>query len=109
MAQMAPGDQMTANRRRVTMPAPKKVRPRQHAVFPKRRAVPPLGWPLKRHDWMALIATACLTAVLWQFRHVFFLICAVWFLGRTWFWLCRRHPLVGWFLLGFLRGLLGRR
>ena len=30
-------------------------------------------------------------------------------MGRGWFWLCRRRPLVAWFVLGFLRGLLGRR
>jgi hypothetical protein len=29
--------------------------------------------------------------------------------GKGWFWICRRHPLVGWFIFGFLRGSLGRR
>ena len=31
----------------------------------------------------------------------FFLICAVYFLGRGWFWLCRRRPLAAWFILGW--------
>jgi hypothetical protein len=29
-------------------------------------------------------------------------------LGLGWTWICRRHPLAGWAILGFLRGLLGR-
>ena len=34
-----------------------------HAIFPKRRAVPPVSWPLQRHDWQALIFTVCITAI----------------------------------------------
>jgi len=33
-------------------------------IFPKRRAVPPVSWPL-RHDVQALIFTVCLTALFW--------------------------------------------
>ena len=29
--------------------------------------------------------------------------------GCGWFWLCRRHPYAAVFVLGFFRGLLGRR
>jgi hypothetical protein len=29
------------------------------------------------------------------------------YLFRGWLWICRRHPLLGWFILGFVRGLLG--
>ena len=36
------------------------------AIFPKRRAVPPMQWPPQNHDVMALIATICITAVLWE-------------------------------------------
>jgi hypothetical protein len=27
----------------------------------------------------------------------------------AWLWLCRRYPLAAWFVLGFIRGLFGRR
>jgi hypothetical protein len=37
-----------------------------HAIFSKRRAVPPVSWPLQRHDWQALIITICVTAIFWQ-------------------------------------------
>jgi hypothetical protein len=45
-----------------------------HAIFPKRRAVPPVSWPLQRHDWQALIFTVCITAIFWQWRHLILLI-----------------------------------
>ena len=115
---------MTSNRRLVPMPSAKKPRPPSPTntefirysptpvaalIFPKRRATPPIGWPLQRHDWMALIVTVCIIAVAWPLRHVIFLIAAIYFLLRIWLYICRHHPLLGWFLLGFLRGLLGRR
>ena len=37
-----------------------------HAIFPKRRAVPPVSWPLQRHDRQAVIFTICVTAIFWQ-------------------------------------------
>lgn len=37
-----------------------------HAIFPKRRAVPPVNWRLQRHDWQALIFTICVTAIFRQ-------------------------------------------
>jgi hypothetical protein len=37
------------------------------------------------------------------------LIAAIGFALWFWFWLCRRHPMVAVFVLGFVRGLLGRR
>jgi hypothetical protein len=40
--------------------------PQPPAIFPKRRAVPPMQWPPQNHDVMALIATICITAVLWE-------------------------------------------
>ena len=46
--------------------APRPLRCRPHAVFPIRRAVPPVSWPLQRHDWQALIFTICVTAIFWQ-------------------------------------------
>jgi hypothetical protein len=78
-----------------------------HAIFPKRRAVPPMQWPPKNYDVMALIATVCITAVLWEYRHIIFLAAACYFILRGWLWLCRRHPLIAWFVFGFLQGLLG--
>jgi len=33
-----------------------------HVIFPDRCAVPPVRWPLQRHDWQALIFTV-ITAV----------------------------------------------
>lgn len=45
-----------------------------HAIFAKRRAVPPVSWPLQRHDWQALIFTVCITAIFWQWRHLILLI-----------------------------------
>lgn len=39
-------------------------------------------------------------------RALFLVLIAVAIAG--WFWLIRRHPLVGWAILGFLRGLGGR-
>ena len=33
----------------------------------------------------------------------------IWAVFTIWLWICRRFPLLGWFLFGFLRGLLGRR
>ena len=100
---MPPAKKQSAN-----APPPQPALP-PHVIFPKRRAVPPIGWPPRNYDVMALIATVCITAVLWEYRHIIFLIAACWFLLRGWLWLCRRHPLVAWFLLGFLRGLFGRR
>jgi hypothetical protein len=44
-----------------------------HAIFPKRRAVPPVSWPLQRHDWQALIFTVCITAIFLQWRHLILL------------------------------------
>ena len=53
-----------------------------------------------------LLATVCLTAVLWNYRHVIILmIGAVYFLGRGWFWFGRNYPMAIWFILGFVRGL----
>ena len=79
-----------------------------HVILPKRRAVPPLsGAPPKNHDVAAVLFTLALLGAAWPYRHVIFLMAAIWFLGRGWFWLCRNHPLVAWFTLGFIRGLLG--
>jgi hypothetical protein len=78
-----------------------------HSIFPRRHAVPPMQWPPKNYDVMALIATICITAVLWEYRHIIFLIAACYFLLRGWLWLCRKHPLVALVLFGFLQGLLG--
>jgi hypothetical protein len=47
-----------------------------------------------------------LLVALWHARG---LIAAVGFALVGWFWLCRRYPMVAWFILGFLRGLLGGR
>jgi hypothetical protein len=69
--------------------------------------VPPFSWPLQRHDIAALLFTMAIAGAAWPYRHVIFLICAVYFLMRGWLWICRRHPLLGWFILGFVRGLLG--
>jgi hypothetical protein len=98
---MPPAKKQSAN-----APPPQPALP-PHVIFPKRRAVPPIGWPPRNYDVMALIATVCITAVLWEYRHIIFLIAACWFLLRGWLWLCRRHPLVAWFLICFLRGLFG--
>jgi hypothetical protein len=46
----------------------------------------------------------------WPYHKVILLIVAVYYLGKGWLGLCRRHPLVAWFTLGFIQGLLsGRR
>ena len=99
------------NRRLVPMPPPRPapLRTQQHAIFPKRRAVPPLSWPPKNYDVMALLFTLALLGAAWPFRHIIFLIAAGYFLLRAWFWLCRRYPYVALFIFGFLQGLLGGR
>ena len=98
------------SRRLVPMPPRNKaLAPRQPIISPPRRAVPPLGWPPKNYDVAALIWTVAITAVLWEYRHVIFLIAMIYVLGRAWFWLCRRHPLAALFIFGFMQGLLGGR
>ncbi|MBO4228371.1 hypothetical protein GRB70_39355 [Bradyrhizobium neotropicale] len=82
--------------------------PARSLLPPPVRATPPFSWPPKRYDILALLITACLAAVLWPYRHFIFLGCAIYFLGRGWFWLCRRHPMAAWFILGFVRGLFRR-
>lgn len=85
------------------------VRNEPPAVFPKRRAVPPLRWPLQRHDILALILTACACAIAWPYHKLILLVVGVAYLLRAWLWLCRTYPLVAWFVFGFVRGLLDRR
>ena len=94
-----------ARKQRANAPPSQRALP-PHAIFPKRRAVPPLSSPPSNYDVMALIAVR-ITALLWEYRHVIFLIAACWFLLRGWLWLCQHRPLVAWFLLGFLRRLFG--
>ena len=55
---------------------------------------------------IALETSWYLLTALWHARG---LIAAAGFALWFWFWLCRRHPMVAVFGLGFLRGLLGRR
>jgi hypothetical protein len=55
---------------------------------------------------IALGTTWHILVALWHARG---LIAAVGFALWFWFWLCRRHPMVAVFILGFLRGLFGRR
>lgn len=71
--------------------------------------MPLLSWPPKNYDVMALFATVCIAPILWEYRHVIFPIVVIYVLSRVWFWLCRRHPLVAWFIFGFIQGLLGGR
>ena len=77
-----------AKKQSANAPPPQPALP-PHAIFPRRRAVPPIGWPPRNYDVMALIATVSITAVLWEYRHIIFLIAACWFLLRGWLWLCR--------------------
>jgi hypothetical protein len=63
-----------------------------------------IGVPLV--SWGALVAVWDFIVALWHARG---LIAAVGFTLWFWFWLCRSHPHVAVFILGFLRGLLGGR
>ena len=60
-------------------------------------------------DFGAVILTAIAIYFLWPFRQLFFLIGVIVIAVRFWLWICRRHPLLGWFIYGFLQGLLGGR
>jgi|SRR6476646_8486663 len=80
---------------------------RQPLLPPRRCAVPPISWPPKNYDIAALLFTMAIAGAARPWRHVIFLICAIYFLIRGWLWLCRRHPLVAWFVFGFVEGLLG--
>ena len=62
---------------------------------------------LETAQYAALLFTMAIAGAAWPWRHVIFLICAIYFLIRGWLWLCRRHPLVAWFVFGFVEGLLG--
>jgi hypothetical protein len=87
---------MSRNRRLVPMPTrqqkkPEAVTPLVEAVTPPAqwsllppplRAVPPFSWPPKSYDIWALLITVCLAAILWRFRHIIFLVCAIYFLLR---------------------------
>jgi hypothetical protein len=55
-----------------------------------------IGVPLV--SWKAFV-------FLWEARG---LIAAIGFTWVGFAWLCRRYPLVAWFVLGFLRGLFRR-
>ena len=54
-----------------------------------------MQWPPKNYDVMALIATVCITAVLWEYRHIIFLAAACYFILCGWLWLCRRRRRLG--------------
>jgi hypothetical protein len=91
--------------RPVRAPPPAALPP--HAIFPIRRAVPPVSWPLQRHDWLALIFTVCFAALFWNLRHVVILVVIVYLLGRGYVYLCYRFPRAMWFVTVLLCGLLG--
>ena len=48
---MPPAKKQSAN-----APPPQPALP-PHAIFSRRRAIPPIGWPPRNYDVMALIAT----------------------------------------------------
>jgi hypothetical protein len=52
-------------------------------------------------------STYLLLVAAWGPHRAFYVVMLVAILVG-WFWLIRRFPLLGWALLGFLRGLLGR-
>jgi hypothetical protein len=81
----------------------------QPLIAPPTRAVPPLQWPLSRTDIAALLFTLAILGAAWPYRHIIFTGAAIYFGLRGWLWLCRRYPLLAWFVFGFLRGLLGGR
>ena len=90
-------------------PAPPAALPQHAAIFPKRRAVPPVSWPLQRHDWWALIAAVCFAAVFWNYRHVILPVLGCYFLLRGWLWLCRRHPPCGLVSASFFQSKIAER
>lgn len=57
------------------------------------------------HAWAFLIVAAVIWAYLGRWVLV---MAAIYFLFRGWLWLCRRYPLLGWFIIGFIRGLMRR-
>jgi hypothetical protein len=59
--------------------------------------------------WHAF-AFLIVTAVIYYYAgKLILIIAALYLLLRAWLWLCRRYPLVAWGVLGFCRGLFGRR
>ena len=60
-----------------------------------------------RRDVLVLILTLCAMAMFWPYHQFILLVAVVWYLGRAWFGVCRLHPLLGWFTLGFVQGLCG--
>jgi hypothetical protein len=71
-----------------------KATPPPPAILPRRHAVPPISWPLQRHDITALILTVCAMALAWLYHKIILLVVAVYYLFRGWLYLCRRHPMV---------------
>ena len=63
-----------------------------------------IGMPLV--SWGVLVTLWDVLVALWHARG---LIAAVGFALWGDFWLCRRHAMVAWLILGFLQGLLERR
>jgi hypothetical protein len=62
---------------------------------------------IARTDVLALILTACACALVWPLHQLILLVVGAVYLFRGWLWICRNHPLLGWFLFGFARGLFG--
>ena len=54
------------------------------------------------------VATARRLVYYWVGRLLVIAFC-FWLLVRGWLWLCYRYPRTMWFVLGFIRGLIGRR
>lgn len=58
------------------------------------------------HAFTFLIVTA---VALYYAKWPILIIAAVVGLFRLWLWFAVRYPLAAWFIIGFIRGLLGRR
>lgn len=65
--------------------------------------------PIARTDVLALILMASACAIAWPLHQPILLLVGAFYLLRGWLWLCRRYPLLGWFVFGFVGGLFGGR
>ena len=85
----------------------KKKKPRPSV--PNVQAAQPVMQPTLSNSW-PYFGFLIITAVVGYFAGKVVLVgAAIWFFVMGWIWLARRFPLTMWFLLGFLRGLMGRR
>jgi hypothetical protein len=60
-------------------------------------------------DFGLVVLTAIAIYFLWPYRTLIMGVGAIVIAWRCFNWICNRSPAAGWFMVGFLRGLMGYR